>query len=96
VAALGPRLPASPDRRGPFLPKLLAMVRVHDLRLPSAFVLILKQLTYFGRYVMIHAPEYNENLDPKSQQTFVQIFLEFNACRQSTGAHVIQIRPSAS
>jgi hypothetical protein len=43
----------------------------------------------------IHAPSFNENLDPKSQQTFVKIFLKLNAWRQSQGADVIQIRPSA-
>ena len=78
-----------------FFPRLLVMARTHDLHLPAQFVLILKQLTYFGRYVMMHAPHYNENLDPKSQQTFVKIFLKFNMWRQSRGAQVIQIRPSA-
>lgn len=84
-----------PEMLEQFFPKLLVMARKHDLRLPSPFVLILKQLTYFGRYVMLHAPKYNENLDPKSQQTFVRIFLKFNAWRQRQGAHVISIRPSA-
>jgi len=84
-----------PEMLEQFFPKLLVMARKHDLRLPSPFVLILKQLTYFGRYVMLHAPKYNENLDPKSQQTFVKIFLKFNAWRQRQGAHVISIRPSA-
>jgi len=84
-----------PEMIEQFFPKLLVMARKHDLRLPSQFVLILKQLTYFGRYVMLHAPKYNENLDPKSQQTFVKIFLKFNAWRQREGARVISIRPSA-
>jgi predicted unusual protein kinase regulating ubiquinone biosynthesis (AarF/ABC1/UbiB family) len=84
-----------PEMLEQFFPKLLVMARKHDLRLPSQFVLILKQLTYFGRYVMLHAPKYNENLDPKSQQTFVKIFLKFNAWRQREGARVISIRPSA-
>jgi predicted unusual protein kinase regulating ubiquinone biosynthesis (AarF/ABC1/UbiB family) len=84
-----------PEMLEQFFPKLLAMAAAHDLHLPAAFVLILKQLTYFGRYVMIHAPHYNENLDPKSQQTFVKIFMRFNAWRQSQGAHVIQIQPTA-
>ncbi len=84
-----------PEMLEQFFPKLLAMAARHDLHLPSQFVLILKQLTYFGRYVMIHCPSFNENLDPKSQQTFVKIFLKLNAWRQSTGAKVIQIRPTA-
>jgi len=84
-----------PEMLEQFFPKLLAMAAAHDLQLPAAFVLILKQLTYFGRYVMMHAPNYNENLDPKSQQTFVKIFMRFNAWRQSQGAQVIQIRPTA-
>jgi predicted unusual protein kinase regulating ubiquinone biosynthesis (AarF/ABC1/UbiB family) len=84
-----------PEMLEQFFPKLLAMAAAHDLHLPAAFVLILKQLTYFGRYVMIHAPNYNENLDPKSQQTFVKIFMRFNTWRQSQGAQVIQIRPTA-
>ncbi len=84
-----------PDMLEQFIPKLLAMARVHDLHLPSQFVLILKQLTYFGRYVTIHAPHFNENLDPKAQQTFVKIFLKFNTWRQRTGAQAVEIRPSA-
>jgi predicted unusual protein kinase regulating ubiquinone biosynthesis (AarF/ABC1/UbiB family) len=84
-----------PEMLEAFFPRLLAMAAKHDLNLPSAFVLILKQLTYFGRYVMIHAPDFNENLDPKSQQTFVKIFIKLNAWRQAKGADVIQIRPSA-
>jgi len=84
-----------PEMIEQFFPKLLVMARKHDLRLPSQFVLILKQLAYFGRYVMLHEPKYNENLDPKSQQTFVKIFLKFNAWRQGQGADVISIQPSA-
>ena len=84
-----------PEMLERFFPRLLAMAATHDLHLPSAFVLILKQLTYFGRYVMIHAPQFNENLDPKTQQTFVRIFVKLNAWRQSQGAQVIQIRPTA-
>jgi len=83
-----------PEMLEQFFPKLLAMASKHDLHLPSAFVLILKQLTYFGRYVMIHKPDFNENLDPKSQQTFVKIFIKLNAWRTSKGAAVIPIRPT--
>jgi predicted unusual protein kinase regulating ubiquinone biosynthesis (AarF/ABC1/UbiB family) len=83
-----------PEMLETFFPKLIAMATRHDLHLPAQFVLILKQLTYFGRYVMMHAPDYNENLDPKSQQTFVKIFLKFNVWRQSQGARSIEIRPS--
>ncbi len=84
-----------PEMLEQFIPKVIDMAARHDLHLPSQFVLILKQLTYFGRYVMMHAPHYNENLDPKSQQTFVKIFFKFNAWRESTGAGKIEIRPSA-
>jgi len=84
-----------PEMLEQFFPRLLQMTVRHDLQLPSQFVLILKQLTYFGRYVMIHSPSFNENLDPKSQQTFVKIFMKLNAWRQSQGAQVIQIRPTA-
>jgi len=83
-----------PEMLEQFFPKLLAMASKHDLHLPSAFVLILKQLTYFGRYVMIHKPDFNENLDPKTQQNFVKIFMKFNAWRTSKGARVIHIRPT--
>lgn len=84
-----------PEMLEAFFPRLLAMAAKHDLELPAAFVLILKQLTYFGRYVMIHAPDFNENLDQKSQQTFVRIFIKLNAWRQAKGADVIHIRPTA-
>ena len=84
-----------PEMLEQFFPRLLQMTVRHDLQLPSSFVLILKQLTYFGRYVMIHSPSFNENLDPKSQQTFVKIFMKLNAWRRSKGAQVIQIRPTA-
>ena len=84
-----------PEMLESFFPKLLAMAAKHDLHLPSQFVLILKQLTYFGRYVMLHEPSFNENLDAKSQQTFVKIFVKFNAWRQQKGADVIQIRPAS-
>ncbi|HSD89260.1 MAG TPA: AarF/UbiB family protein [Kofleriaceae bacterium] len=83
-----------PEMLEQFFPKLLVMARKHDLHLPSQFVLILKQLTYFGRYVMLHAPKFNENLDPKSQQAFVKIFIKFNAWREREGARVISIRPA--
>jgi len=85
-----------PEMLEQFFPRLLEITVRHDANLPSQFVLILKQLTYFGRYVMIHDPSFNENMDPKSQQNFVKIFMKFNAWRQSQGAKVIQIRPSAS
>jgi aarF domain-containing kinase len=78
-----------------FYPKLLDMMARHDMHLPQAFVLIIKQLSYFGRYVMIHAPRYNENLDPKAQQMFVRLFFKFNAWRQARGAAAIEIRPAA-
>jgi predicted unusual protein kinase regulating ubiquinone biosynthesis (AarF/ABC1/UbiB family) len=79
-----------------FFPKVRDLGGRHDLHLPQSFVLILKQLAYFGRYVMMHEPSFNENLDPKSQQTFVKIFMKFNAWRQGAdGGEAIAIRPSA-
>jgi predicted unusual protein kinase regulating ubiquinone biosynthesis (AarF/ABC1/UbiB family) len=78
-----------------FGPKLIEMAQRHDLHLPQAFVLVLKQLTYFGRYVMIHAPHYNENLDPIAQQMFVRLFFKFNAWRAGRGGGAIEIRPAA-
>ena len=78
-----------------FYPKLLDMMARHDMHLPQAFVLIVKQLSYFGRYMMIHAPHYNENLDPTAQQMFVRLFFKFNAWRASRGAAAIEIRPAA-
>jgi aarF domain-containing kinase len=78
-----------------FYPKLLDMMARHDMHLPQAFVLIVKQLSYFGRYVMIHAPHYNENLDPIAQQMFVRLFFKFNAWRAAGGAPAIEIRPAA-
>ena len=71
------------------------MAQRHDAHLPGSLVLILKQLTYFGRYVMLHEPSFNENLDPQSQQTFVKIFMKFNAWRAEQGGAAIAIRPSA-
>jgi len=84
-----------PEMLEQFFPKLRAMDNRHDARLPSSFVLILKQLTYFGRYVMLHEPSFNENLDPKAQQNFVKIFMKFNAWRQSQGGAAVAIAPSA-
>jgi len=84
-----------PEMLEAFYPKLLAMAERHDLKLPQEFVLILKQLTYFGRYVMIHAPHYNENLDPIAQQMFVRLFYKFNAWRTGRGGVAVQIRPAA-
>lgn len=84
-----------PEMLEQFFPKLREMASRHDAHLPSSFVLILKQLTYFGRYVMLHEPSFNENLDPKSQQTFVKIFMKFNAWRQAAGGEAISVRPSA-
>jgi aarF domain-containing kinase len=84
-----------PEMLEAFYPKLIAMAQRHDMRLPQEFVLILKQLTYFGRYVMIHAPHYNENLDPVAQQMFVRLFFKFNAWRAGRGASAIEIRPAA-
>jgi len=83
-----------PEMLEEFFPKLRAMANRHNARLPSSFVLILKQLTYFGRYVMLHEPSFNENLDPKAQQNFVKIFMKFNAWRQSQGGDAIAIRPT--
>ncbi len=83
-----------PEMLEEFFPKLRAMANRHDARLPSNFVLILKQLTYFGRYVMLHEPSSNENLDPKAQQNFLKIFMKFNAWRQSQGADAIAIAPA--
>lgn len=65
-----------------FFPKLRHMAAKHDLHLPQGFVLICKQLAYFGRYVMIHHPSYNENLDPAMQKTFLKIFTRFHALRR--------------
>lgn len=78
-----------------FFPKVQDLGARHELHLPQSFVLILKQLTYFGRYVMMHDPSFNENLDPQSQQTFVKIFMKFNAWRQEHGGDAIAIQPSA-
>jgi predicted unusual protein kinase regulating ubiquinone biosynthesis (AarF/ABC1/UbiB family) len=73
-----------PEMLEQFFPKLRAMAARHDAHLPGNFVLILKQLAYFGRYVMIHDPSFNENMDPHSQAVFVQIFSKFNALRSAT------------
>lgn len=83
-----------PEMLEAFFPRLREMAAVHDLTLPPSFILILKQLTYFGRYVMMHAPQFNENLDPKSQQTFVKIFMKYNALRQRAGASAVAISPA--
>lgn len=85
----------NPQMLEAFFPKLRALGAKHDLHLPQAFVLILKQLSYFGRYVMIHDPSFNENLDPKTQQTFAKLFVQFNAWRQTRDAAAIAIQPSA-
>ena len=84
-----------PEMLEEFFPRLRAMAQRHDAHLPGSLVLILKQLTYFGRYVMLHEPSFNENLDPQSQQTFVKIFMKFNAWRAEQGGAAIAIRPSA-
>jgi predicted unusual protein kinase regulating ubiquinone biosynthesis (AarF/ABC1/UbiB family) len=89
-----------PEMLEEFFPKLRAMAAKHNASLPGSFVLILKQLTYFGRYVMLHDPSFNENLDPKSQMTFMKIFTKFNAWRQENGhtgpeAGVVEMRTSA-
>lgn len=70
-----------PEMLEEFLPKLREMAARHDAHLPGNFILILKQLTYFGRYVMIHEPSFNENTDPKTQVAFMQIFARFNQLR---------------
>lgn len=89
-----------PEMLEEFFPKLRAMAAKHNATLPGSFVLILKQLTYFGRYVMLHDPSFNENLDPKSQMTFVKIFNKFNIWRQAEAStddapSAVEIRPSA-
>ncbi|MCA9669480.1 MAG: AarF/ABC1/UbiB kinase family protein [Myxococcales bacterium] len=76
-----------------FFPRLRAMASRHNARLPATFVLILKQLMYFGRYVMMHAPGFNENTDPKSQQMFVKLMMKFNAWRLAEGGESIAITP---
>lgn len=72
-----------PEMLEQFFPKLRRMAARHDAHLPGNFVLILKQLAYFGRYVMIHDPSFNENMDPHSQAVFVQIFAKFNTLRHA-------------
>ncbi len=79
-----------------FFPKLRRLMHTHDARLPAPFVLILKQLTYVSRYVLLHDPSYNENTDPRSQATFVKIFMKFNAWRVSVGAPAVAITPVLS
>jgi aarF domain-containing kinase len=73
-----------PEMLEQFFPKLRQMAARHDANLPGNFVLILKQLTYFGRYVMIHDPGFNENTDPKSQLTFMKIFQRFHQLQQES------------
>lgn len=70
-----------PEMLEEFFPKLREMAARHDARLPGNFILILKQLAYFGRYVMMHEPSFNENTDPKTQAAFMQIFARFNQLR---------------
>jgi predicted unusual protein kinase regulating ubiquinone biosynthesis (AarF/ABC1/UbiB family) len=82
-----------PEMLSEFFPRLREMGRVHDIHLPPAFILIIKQIGYFGRYVMMHAPHYNENTDPKSQANFVRIFVKYNAQRRDR--REAAIRPSA-
>jgi len=79
-----------------FFPKLRVLMRKHDAQLPASFVLILKQLTYVSRYVLLHDPTFNENTDPTSQAAFVKIFMKFNAWRASVGAPAISIKPVVS
>lgn len=78
-----------------FFTGLRRIANKHNTLLPQAFVLLLKQLTYFGRYVTIHDPTYNENTDPKSQQAFVKLFVKFNLWRQQSGGDAIAIRPAS-
>ena len=70
-----------PEMLEAFIPRLREIAARHDAQLPGNFILILKQLAYFGRYVMIHAPSFNENTDPKTQAAFMQIFARFNQLR---------------
>jgi predicted unusual protein kinase regulating ubiquinone biosynthesis (AarF/ABC1/UbiB family) len=74
-----------PEKLGQFFPRLREVANRHDLRLPQNFVLILKQVTYFGRYVMIHDPSFNENLDPQTQKFFFHLFAKFHNLRQASG-----------
>lgn len=69
-----------------FYPRLRALALKHDMSLPQNFVLILKQITYFGRYVMIHDPTFNENIDPEAQKNLLMLFQRFNALRESNAA----------
>jgi predicted unusual protein kinase regulating ubiquinone biosynthesis (AarF/ABC1/UbiB family) len=71
-----------PEMAMAFFPKLRRMARHHDMHLPQNFVLILKQLSYFGRYVMLHNPSFNENLDPQTQRIFFSLFSKFHALRK--------------
>jgi predicted unusual protein kinase regulating ubiquinone biosynthesis (AarF/ABC1/UbiB family) len=75
-----------PEMLEQFFPKLRAMAARHNAQLPANFVLILKQLTYFGRYVMIHDPSFNENVDPETQVTFVKIFQRFGQLQRQHAA----------
>ena len=60
-----------------FFPDLRDFSQKYNAQLPPNFILICKQITYFGRYVQIHAPDYNENLDPVMQLAFMKIFGKF-------------------
>jgi predicted unusual protein kinase regulating ubiquinone biosynthesis (AarF/ABC1/UbiB family) len=71
-----------PEMIQQFFPRLREVASRHDLHLPQPFVLILKQVTYFGRYVMIHDPSFNENVDPHTQRFFFQLFAKFHNQRQ--------------
>ena len=71
----------NPELIESFFPKLREMALKYDMRLPENFVLILKQVTYLGRYIMIHDPGYNEHLDPESKKNLMVLFQKFNALR---------------
>jgi predicted unusual protein kinase regulating ubiquinone biosynthesis (AarF/ABC1/UbiB family) len=75
-----------PEMLEEFFPNLREMAARHDARLPGNFILILKQLAYFGRYVMLHEPSFNENLDPATQAHFMMIFARFNQLRAGVAA----------
>lgn len=75
-----------PEMLDGLLPRVRDFAVKHDCRLPGEFVLILKQLSYFGRYVMLHEPSFNENLDPKMHQYFAHIFMKFHHWKTASAA----------
>jgi len=83
-----------PEMIEAFFPRLRAMAADYNMRLPQNFVLILKQLSYFGRYVLLHAPQFNENLDPETQKVFAVLFVRFHGMRRS-GAEQTTASPTS-